>query len=322
MSSVHSSSEPVHQWMLSGWVSSATSLTKSRMPWWVVGAWRFGGHAWGFPLAHSRGRLAARRRPPGRRAYRRMCRGVVCGSHGFVVGDFCDARDVLAAVLLGSGAPGWPEATPGREGRLLDRSMPDAGPTCEFHAPGRSVTSRQASRFDSCVRWITWRSTSAGRTASSTRRSGVSTRSTPPTPAAVLAARSQRAPRGPVEAERRRPVAVAGGEPGSGVGRGWRRPAPRAARRCGSLPASRLGGGSARIPASRRRPRRPTRPGARRPGCRRRSVAGGRPGRPGASALVGVVDEGWVESWQPSSAAARRTAAAVRRARESGRGML
>src|SRR6478736_7565867 len=36
--STHSSSEPVHQWMRSGVVSSATSLTKARMPSWVVGA--------------------------------------------------------------------------------------------------------------------------------------------------------------------------------------------------------------------------------------------------------------------------------------------
>jgi hypothetical protein len=34
----HSSSEPVHQWMLSGWVSSAISVTQLRIPWWVVGA--------------------------------------------------------------------------------------------------------------------------------------------------------------------------------------------------------------------------------------------------------------------------------------------
>ena len=34
----HSSSEPVHQWMSSGWVSSAISLTQLRMPSWVVGA--------------------------------------------------------------------------------------------------------------------------------------------------------------------------------------------------------------------------------------------------------------------------------------------
>src|SRR4051794_25985994 len=38
VSSVHSSSEPVHQWMRSGVVISATSWTKSRMPWCVVGA--------------------------------------------------------------------------------------------------------------------------------------------------------------------------------------------------------------------------------------------------------------------------------------------
>src|SRR5512144_19434 len=38
VSSTHSSSDPVHQWTLSGWVSFATSLTQSRMPWWVVGA--------------------------------------------------------------------------------------------------------------------------------------------------------------------------------------------------------------------------------------------------------------------------------------------
>src|SRR3954447_20662746 len=38
VSSVHSSSEPVHQWTRSGVVIAATSLTKSRMPWWVVGA--------------------------------------------------------------------------------------------------------------------------------------------------------------------------------------------------------------------------------------------------------------------------------------------
>ena len=37
VSSVHSSSEPVHQWMRSGVVIAATSATKSRMPWWVVG---------------------------------------------------------------------------------------------------------------------------------------------------------------------------------------------------------------------------------------------------------------------------------------------
>ena len=34
----HSSSDPVHQWMSSGWVSSAISLTQLRMPSWVVGA--------------------------------------------------------------------------------------------------------------------------------------------------------------------------------------------------------------------------------------------------------------------------------------------
>ena len=33
VSSVHSSSEPVHQWMASGVVSAATSATKSRIPW-------------------------------------------------------------------------------------------------------------------------------------------------------------------------------------------------------------------------------------------------------------------------------------------------
>ena len=38
VSSAHSSSEPVHQWMRSGWVSSATSVTQARMPAWVVGA--------------------------------------------------------------------------------------------------------------------------------------------------------------------------------------------------------------------------------------------------------------------------------------------
>ncbi len=32
VSSVHSSSEPVHQWMRSGCVIAATSVTKSRMP--------------------------------------------------------------------------------------------------------------------------------------------------------------------------------------------------------------------------------------------------------------------------------------------------
>jgi len=32
VSSVHSSSEPVHQWMRAGRVIAATSLTKSRMP--------------------------------------------------------------------------------------------------------------------------------------------------------------------------------------------------------------------------------------------------------------------------------------------------
>ena len=34
VSSVHSSSEPVHHWIRSGWVSAATSSTKSMMPWW------------------------------------------------------------------------------------------------------------------------------------------------------------------------------------------------------------------------------------------------------------------------------------------------
>src|SRR3954449_4514046 len=43
VSSVHSSSEPVHHWMRSGVVSSATWETKSEMPWWVVGAV---GRAW------------------------------------------------------------------------------------------------------------------------------------------------------------------------------------------------------------------------------------------------------------------------------------
>src|SRR4051794_13870074 len=43
VSSVHSSSEPVHQWMRSGVVRAATSETKSTMPWWVVGAV---GRAW------------------------------------------------------------------------------------------------------------------------------------------------------------------------------------------------------------------------------------------------------------------------------------
>ncbi len=53
VSSVHSSSEPVHQWIRSGWVSAAISSTKSRMPWWVVavggGCLRVGGHACGVP---------------------------------------------------------------------------------------------------------------------------------------------------------------------------------------------------------------------------------------------------------------------------------
>ncbi|MET3961762.1 hypothetical protein ABIE44_001696 [Marmoricola sp. OAE513] len=38
VSSVHSSSEPVHQWMASGWVSSAISETQARMSSRVVGA--------------------------------------------------------------------------------------------------------------------------------------------------------------------------------------------------------------------------------------------------------------------------------------------
>ncbi len=42
VSSVHSSSEPVHQWMRAGLVIAATSLTKSRMPWCVVGRARAG----------------------------------------------------------------------------------------------------------------------------------------------------------------------------------------------------------------------------------------------------------------------------------------
>ena len=38
VSSVHSSSDPVHQWIRSGVVIAETSATKSRMPWCVVGA--------------------------------------------------------------------------------------------------------------------------------------------------------------------------------------------------------------------------------------------------------------------------------------------
>ena len=38
VSSVHSSSDPVHQWMRSGVVIAATSATKARMPSCVVGA--------------------------------------------------------------------------------------------------------------------------------------------------------------------------------------------------------------------------------------------------------------------------------------------
>ncbi len=34
----YSSAEPSHQWMASGWVSSATSSTQASSRWWVVGA--------------------------------------------------------------------------------------------------------------------------------------------------------------------------------------------------------------------------------------------------------------------------------------------
>jgi hypothetical protein len=37
VSSVHSSSEPVHHWIRAGWVMAATSSTKSMMSWCVVG---------------------------------------------------------------------------------------------------------------------------------------------------------------------------------------------------------------------------------------------------------------------------------------------
>ncbi len=63
VSSVHSSSEPVHQWMRSGVVMPATSATKSRIPWWVVGASPPGwvdvtasGFSWMAVMGSSRGR--------------------------------------------------------------------------------------------------------------------------------------------------------------------------------------------------------------------------------------------------------------------------
>ena len=59
----------------SGWVSSATSLTQSRMPSWVVGACVVAVMP-GFPSRASRG--GALRRTPGRRACRRVSRGVRC----------------------------------------------------------------------------------------------------------------------------------------------------------------------------------------------------------------------------------------------------
>ena len=89
VSSAHSSSEPVHQWIRSGWVIAATSSTKSRMPWWVVGggAWGacvLGGHGL-FPLAVLRG-----------------------GSLGVVVGDSSVPRE---SAPDGAPTPGWGDST-------------------------------------------------------------------------------------------------------------------------------------------------------------------------------------------------------------------
>ena len=73
-----------------------------------------------FPLAHSRGWPCLAGKPPGRRAYRRMCRGVDDGSRGIVVGDLW-SRDG-ASGMSEKRVPGRAEATSALDGRLLDRS--------------------------------------------------------------------------------------------------------------------------------------------------------------------------------------------------------
>src|SRR5680860_1467103 len=81
VSSTHSSSDPVHQWILAGWVSSATSATQSRIPWWAVGA------LWLLDVAltdavsavmayRSLSRIRGGFHAPGRRTYSMVCRGV------------------------------------------------------------------------------------------------------------------------------------------------------------------------------------------------------------------------------------------------------
>ena len=79
VSSVHSSSEPVHQWMRSGLVSLGDLVDEVEDA--LVSRWaglRLGGHAFGFPSrAFAACRLAVRRWAAGRRAHRRWCRGVV-----------------------------------------------------------------------------------------------------------------------------------------------------------------------------------------------------------------------------------------------------
>ena len=72
VSCAHSSSEPVHQWMESGWVSSAISETQARIPSWVVGAVSFVGVVWVLMVA-----------------VMTVPSACVCGgSRGLVVGDF------------------------------------------------------------------------------------------------------------------------------------------------------------------------------------------------------------------------------------------
>src|SRR4051794_824100 len=111
VSSVHSSSDPVHQWMRAGLVIAATSLTKSRIPWCVVGA----------ALAPEAVSLvvllafcvAVMRWSSGSFAVR--------GSRGIVVGDSVVPLDRDGTVGPG---PGAPDATAGFGPFILDRSTP------------------------------------------------------------------------------------------------------------------------------------------------------------------------------------------------------
>src|SRR4051794_10914696 len=102
VSCAHSSSEPVHQWMRSGWVIAATSWTKWRIPWWVVG-WVVEGAVDGVGEVSVGACVSAVMAVPSRAfaadastardtAGRRCCVDGVswscCGSLGVVVGDF------------------------------------------------------------------------------------------------------------------------------------------------------------------------------------------------------------------------------------------